>query len=196
MINAFMDFFQRKVVRSQKARWNHQYAKGQWDGLKADIELERQVIIKDYFLKYKGEGGSLLEFGCGFGVLPDVIFKKQHYSHYVGVDVSDFIINEIQTLADSRHVFEIGDMENYAFKEKYDVIAFNECINYAKDISKLLDDCVKNGLKKDGIFIISVHKFKRSPEIWQAIHAHLTVLETKTIVKPHNTWQVEVLKWK
>jgi SAM-dependent methyltransferase len=194
MLKTIKDFIERKIVRSQKARWNHQYAKGQWEGLKSDVELERQELIKDYFLKYKGEGGSLLEFGCGFGVLPDVIFKKQHYSHYVGVDVSDYIIEQIQTLADSRHVFEIGDMENYHFKEKYDVIAFNECINYSKDIPKLIDDCVKNGLKKDGIFIISVHLFKRSPDIWQDIHANLTVLETHTIVKPKNTWQVEVLR--
>ena len=193
MFNTIIDFFKRKVIRDQKARWNHQYARGQWEGLKDAKELERQEIIKEYFLKYKGKGGSLIEFGCGFGVLPDVIFKKQDYSHYLGVDVSDFIIEKIQTLADDRHVFEIGDMENYNFKEKYDVVCFNECINYSKDVPKLLDDCLKNGMKPDAIFIISVHEFKRSPEIWKDIHDNLTVLESRTVVNPTNKWQVEVL---
>ena len=193
MFNTIIDFFQRKVTRDQRARWNHQYARGQWEGLKDENELERQDLIKDYFLKNQKEGGSMLEFGCGFGVLPDVIFKKQHYSHYVGVDVSDFIIEKIQTLADDRHVFEVGDMENYHFKQKYDVICFNECINYSKNIPKLLDDCFKNGLKPNGIFIISVHEFKRSPEIWRDIHAYLEVLESRNVVKPNHLWQVEVL---
>jgi SAM-dependent methyltransferase len=196
MIKLIVDFYNRKVVRSQKARWNYQYAKGKWDGLKNERELERQGFIKDYFLNYGNKSGSLIEFGCGFGVLPDVIFQKKHYSHYVGVDISDYIIQKIQPLADARHVFEIGDFENYHFKEKYDYIVFNECINYSKDIPKLLSDCRDYGLKKGGLFIISVHKFKRSPEIWEAIHDNLTVLETRTIVKNKNTWQVEILKWK
>ena len=194
MLNTIIDFFKRKVMRDQKARWNHQYARGQWEGLKDAKELERQEIIKEYFLKYKGEGGSMIEFGCGFGVLPDVIFKKQHYSNYVGVDVSDFIIEKIQTLADDRHIFEIGDMENYHFKQKYDVICFNECINYSKDVPKLLADCRQNGMTKDAIFIISVHEFKRSPEIWKDIHDNLTVLESRMVINPTNRWQVEVLK--
>jgi SAM-dependent methyltransferase len=195
MIKLIVDFYNRKVVRSQKARWNYQYAKGKWDGLKNERELERQGFIKDYFLNYGNKSGSLIEFGCGFGVLPDVIFQKKHYSHYVGVDISDYIIQKIQPLADAHHVFEVGDFENYYFKEKYDYIVFNECINYSEDIPKLLKDCHDLGLKEGGLFIISVHQFKRSPEIWAAIHDCLTVLETKTIVKNKNTWQVEVLKW-
>ena len=196
MIKLIVDFYNRKVVRSQKARWNYQYAKGKWEGLKNERELERQGFIKDYFLKYGNKEGSLIEFGCGFGVLPDVIFQKKHYSHYIGVDISDFIIEKIQHLADARHMFEVGDFENFDFKEKYDYIVFNECINYSKDIPKLLKDCRDLGLKDGGLFIISVHQFKRSDEIWKDIHDSLTVLETKTIVKPKNTWQVEVLKWK
>jgi SAM-dependent methyltransferase len=196
MIKLIVDFYNRKVVRSQKARWNYQYAKGKWDGLKNERELERQGFIKDYFLNYGNKSGSLIEFGCGFGVLPDVIFQKKYYSHYVGVDISDYIIQKIQPLADERHVFEVGDFENYRFKEKYDYVVFNECINYAKDIPKLLHDCRDSGLKNDGLFIISVHQFKRSPEIWDAIHDNLTVLETRTIVKNKNTWQVEVLRFK
>jgi predicted TPR repeat methyltransferase len=123
-------------------------------------------------------------------------FIKNTTSHYVGVDISDYIIEKIQPLADDRHVFEIGDFDTYQFKEKYDYIVFNECINYAKDIPKLLRDCSDNGLKKDGLFIISVHQFKRSPEIWEAIHDSLIVLETRTIVKNKNSWQVEVLRFK
>lgn len=193
MFTSIINFFKRKVLRDQKARWNHQYALGKWEGLKDQPELERQNIIKDYFIRYKGEG-SMLEFGCGYGVLPDIIFEKQHYSHYKGVDVSDYIIDQIQKLADNRHIFEVGDMENYHFTEKYDVIVFNEVINYAKNIPQLLSNCRKNGLKENGIFIISVHDYKRSDEHWRDIHASLTVLETKRVDNGNNRWQIEVLR--
>ena len=52
MFNTIIDFFKRKVIRDQKARWNHQYAQGQWEGLKDAKELERQEIIKEYFLSH------------------------------------------------------------------------------------------------------------------------------------------------
>ena len=193
MFKLIKDFVQRKIVRDQRARWNHQYARGQWEGLKDTAELERQEVVKDYFVKYKGEG-SIIEFGCGYGVLPDAIFKRKHYTHYMGVDVSDYIIQHIQNLADARHIFEVGDMEKYDFKEKYDVVIFNEVINYAQDIPKLIADCRQNGLKEGGIFIISVHKFKRSDAIWKDIHGTMTVLETKYLDNGNNSWQVEVLK--
>jgi SAM-dependent methyltransferase len=192
ILTSIQDFIQRKIVRSQKARWNHQYAQGKWDGLKDAPELERQNIIKEYFEKYKGTG-SMLEFGCGFGVLPDVIFKKEGYTHYCGVDVSDFVIQKIQTLADNRHVFEVGDMENYDFKEKYDVIVFNEVINYAQNIPKLIADCRQHGLKEGGIFIISVHDYKRSDEHWRDIHSTMKVLETRRVDNGNNRWQVDAL---
>ena len=189
------DFIRRKIVRDQRARWNHQYARGQWEGLKDDVELERQEVVKEFFIKYKGTG-NLLEFGCGYGVLPDVIFKRQHYSHYLGIDVSDFIINHTQKLSDSKHRFEVGDIDSFDYKEKYDVVLYNEVINYSKDISLMLNNAYKNGMKAGGIFIISVHEFKRSHQIWENIHKTLDVLESRTIVNSRSRWQVEVLKMK
>lgn len=193
MLKFIKDFVQRKIVRDQRARWNYQYAKGQWEGLKNSPELVRQEIIKSFFLKHKGKG-SLIEFGCGYGVLPHTIFERQHYSHYRGVDVSDFIIQHIQNLSDERHVFEVGDMEKYHFTEKYDVIVFNEVINYAADIPKMIAHYKEHGLKKDGIFIISVHTFKRSDAIWKDIHSVLSALESDFIDNKSNSWKIEVLK--
>ncbi|MEN9609478.1 MAG: hypothetical protein RLZZ628_292 [Bacteroidota bacterium] len=193
MFHFIQDWVQRKIFRSRKARWNHQYAQGQWDGLKDASELERQQIIKDFFMKFKPMG-SMLEFGCGFGLLPEVVFQKKGYSQYVGVDVSDFVIEKIQNLSTENCHFEAGDMEKYVFKTKFDAIIFSECIYYANDILKLIADCQQQGLKKDGIFIISLHEFKRSAEIWRDLQQHLTLLESKTVVNERSRWQIAVLK--
>lgn len=193
MITAITDFIKRKIVRDQRARWNHQYALGQWEGLKDEVELERQEVVKEFFLKYKG-GGDIIELGCGYGVLPDVIFKKQHYDKYQGIDISDFMIQKIQYLSDDRHSFGTGDINNYTFKEKYDAIIYNEVINYGKDIPALLKHAQETGLKDNGIFIISVHEFKGSPQIWADIHNTLQVLDSRIIVNSRSRWQIEVLK--
>lgn len=193
MIANLIDFVKRKVIKDQKARWNHQYAKGQWEGLKDEVELERQEIVKEFYLKYKGNG-NVIEFGCGYGVLPEIIFKKQHYNTYLGVDISDFMIQKIQYLADNRHLFEVGDINNYVFKQSYDAIIYNEVINFGKDLPTLLTQAQNTGLKDDGIFIISVHHFKRSPQIWKDIHDTLEVLDSRTIVNSRSRWQIEVLK--
>ena len=42
------DLIRRKIVRDQRSRWNHQYARGQWEGLKGDVELERQEVVKEF----------------------------------------------------------------------------------------------------------------------------------------------------
>lgn len=193
MITAITDFIKRKIVRDQRARWNHQYALGQWEGLKDEVELERQEVVKEFFLKYKG-GGNIIELGCGYGVLPDVIFKKQHYDKYQGIDISDFMVQKIQYLADDRHSFGTGDINNYTFKEKYDAIIYNEVINYGKEIPALLKNAQETGLKDNGIFIISVHEFKGSPQIWTDIHNTLQVLDSRIIVNSRSRWQIEVLK--
>lgn len=193
MIANLVDFIKRKIIRDQKARWNYQYARGQWEGLKNGIELERQEIVKDFFLRYKGNG-NVIELGCGYGVLPEVIFKKQHYDNYLGVDISDFMVQKIQYLADNRHSFEVGDINNYTFKQQYDAIIYNEVLNYGKDIPAILTHAQNSGLKKDGIFIISIHQFKGSPQIWKDIHDTLQVLDSKTIANSTNRWQIEVLK--
>jgi SAM-dependent methyltransferase len=192
MFDKIVNFIHRKLFRSRTARWNHQYAQGQWEGLKDEAELERQQVIKFFFDAFK-PNSNLLEFGCGFGVLPAAVFEKKDYAKYLGVDVSDFVIAKTQHLVDQRTFFEVGDMENYVFKEKWDAIVFNECIYYAKDVPKLIAHCVQNGLKKDGILIVSSHEFKRSPEIWRDLLQQLSILDEKIVENERSRWRIAVL---
>ena len=60
----------------------------------------------------------------------------------------------------------------------------------------MLNNAYKNGMKAGGIFIISAHEFKRSPQIWKDIHKTLDLLESHTIVNSRSKWQIEVLKMK
>jgi 2-polyprenyl-6-hydroxyphenyl methylase/3-demethylubiquinone-9 3-methyltransferase len=190
---SFISWFKRKILRDSRERWNYQYAKGQWDGLKDSRERERQEVVKDYFIRY-ANGGKLLEIGAGDGILPELVFQKQHYSSYVGVDVADEVMDKAnKRLGDSRHKFMFGDMNDWQITEKFDVVLFNECINYAQNLDKTWKDALKN-LNENGIFIVSMHEHKRSPEIWAAFDRHFTILEQKLVQNDYSKWMVKVAK--
>ena len=193
---SFLSFIKRKIFRDSRERWNYQFQKGRWDGLGNDSELIRQKVVKSYFNKYK-EGGSLLELGCGQGHLVDAVFEKKHFSSYLGVDLSDVAIDAAQKRVGAKNIrFEQGDMNALAIKDRFDVVLFNESINYAKDCHKVLADAIKNLSAKDGIFIVSMHEHKRSPEIWKAVDDLFTILDQQVVEKGEHKWRVKVLKSK
>jgi SAM-dependent methyltransferase len=193
MLNKIQDFFKRKILRDPQARWNHQYAKGVWDSLKNPIEFERQKVCKSFFDTHK-PNGSLLEIGCGEGMLIEYIFEGKGYGQYLGIDVSDLVIKNCQKLANERTKFIVADMDNLVLPQKYDVIMFNETIYYASNITQVLTNCIQNILTNNGIFVISIHQHKNSSEHWKEIHESLQTIDNQQVTNERSTWVIEVLK--
>ncbi len=193
MLDTIISWVKRKILRDSREKWNYQYAKRQWDGLKEDSERDRQEVVKALFIKY-ANGGSLLEIGAGDGILPELIFQKKHYSTYLGVDVADEVMAKAnQRIGDDRHRFVFGDMDDWQIKGKFDVILFNECIYYAKNFDKTWTETLKS-LNDEGIFIVSVHEYKGSPQIWASFDRYFTVLEEKLVQNELSKWMVKVAK--
>jgi SAM-dependent methyltransferase len=192
MLNKIQDFFKRKILRDPQARWNHQYAKGVWEGLKNPIEFERQKVCKSFFEKHK-PNGNLLEIGCGEGMLIEYIFEGKGYGQYLGIDVSDLAILNCQKLKNEHTNFIVADMDNLVLSQKYDVILFNESINYSANIPRLLANCVQNILAKDGVFIMSLHQYKHSSQHWKEIHESLQTIDNQQVTNDRSSWDIEVL---
>ena len=53
---------------------------------------------------------------------------------------------------------------------------------------------LKNQLAKDGIFIISMHQHKRSPDIWAAVDRHFDVMDKELVANGEHAWMVKSLK--
>lgn len=193
MFEKITSFVRRKILRDPQARWNHQYAKGQWDGLRDAREFERQRACRNLFLKYK-KGGSLVEFGCGEGILIEHIFQNADYNRYLGLDISDLAIQKAQGLANEKTGFFIANMDTDVISEKFDVIFFNESINYSVNIPRLLENCLKNTLGTEGYFLISVHQFKHADNIWQQILTRLKVVEEIEVQNGRSLWKIKVLQ--
>ena len=194
MFKSLSIFIKTKILRNSQARWDRQYQVGIWEGLKDELEMDRQQACRSLINQYKPHS-SILEVGCGEGIFIKNIIKKDEYSQYLGLDVSEFVIQKTALeLSDSKTKFSQEDMDNFRLKERFDVIFFNESLNYAKNIVATLDYCKTYLSKTDAIFIISLHKHKQSPEHWAEVHKCLKTIDSKSVKNERAEWYIEVLK--
>jgi 2-polyprenyl-6-hydroxyphenyl methylase/3-demethylubiquinone-9 3-methyltransferase len=191
MINKLVQFFKIKVLRINSDRWDYQYAKGMWDGLR-DQEMERLIVAKDMVERYVN-GGNVLEIGCGEGIFFNQI-PENIYSFYEGIDISKVAIDKIEPSFKS--LFKVADMETYQpNKETYSVIVFNEVLYYANNpihllrhYSKFLDD--------KGIMIIGMYLSAKSLDIWKQVNESFNILEAKDIQQDGKAWVYNVIQSK
>src|SRR5260221_435293 len=124
-----------KVVT--KSRWDVEYAAGSWSFLENIEEAAHNYILASYLAKLK-PNASLLDVGCGQGVLQSII-NMTGYSNYVGIDMSDEAIILAKIRENHQTKFLACDGESYATVEKFDVIVFNESLYYFKDPFSILN---------------------------------------------------------
>ena len=179
---------------SDQASWDSQYVRGAWDHMKDLNQLGRYSIIVGY-LKMLKPGGSILDIGCGDGLVLEQL-DSNDYSKYVGFDISAEAIRRVLKKAGENVEFIRNDMQTYDTSEVFDVIIFNESLYYVGD-SKILGilQKYKHYLKEDGISIISIFQHRRSNNIWKVANSVFTPIDgTKIINKNEKTWIIKVFK--
>lgn len=191
MINKIVQFFKIKVFRINSDRWDYQYEKGMWDGLR-DQEMERILVAKDMLERYVN-GGNVLEIGCGEGIFFNQI-PENIYSFYEGIDISKVAIDKIEPSFKS--LFKVADMEIYQpNKETYSVIVFNEVLYYSKNPIQLLKHYSKY-LDDKGIMIIGMYLSAKSLDIWQQVNESFKILEAKDVQQDVKNWMYTVIQSK
>jgi len=185
-------FIQRKIFRNYRARLNYQYSHGSWEWLGRLDEQGHQSIMATYFTFLK-RGGSILDLGCGEGVLNDSI-GKHNYSYYIGVDLSDQAAKIGQEKrGDEKTFFYQGNMDEYVPQRKFDVIAINEALYFSKDHLALLKR-LESYLEKDGFFIVSMVDGK-GDEVWGMLSKGYSIADENRVTNIHKvTWICRLLK--
>jgi 2-polyprenyl-6-hydroxyphenyl methylase/3-demethylubiquinone-9 3-methyltransferase len=185
-------FVQRKIFRNYRARLNYQYSQGRWEWLGRLDEQGHQSVMAGYFTFLK-RGGSILDLGCGEGVLNDSI-GKHNYSYYVGVDLADQAAKLGQEKrGDEKTFFYQGNMDEYVPERKFDVIAINEALYFSKNQLVLLKR-LEGYLEKDGFFIVSMVDGK-GDEVWNALSKGYSIADENRVTNIHQvTWICRLLK--
>lgn len=188
-------FFQRKVLRTDRSRWNYQYERGSWDGLEKLDELPRFSIIAGLVQFLKPNNPSILEIGCGEGVLAQRI-GRNYYSSYIGTDVADTAIQRANDrFGDDKTVFEAVDMNDYQTDQTFDVIIFNESLYYLRPMAEKLVEQYVPMLKPGGILIISLNTGPHADgkAKWEIIDTLFDTVDKTLVETAKNGWIVKAL---
>ncbi|WP_247233780.1 trans-aconitate 2-methyltransferase [Telluribacter sp. SYSU D00476] len=185
------DLFKRKILRKDRDRWNHQYAKGQWNSLGDIKELARFSVIAGY-AQYLKPNGRILEMGAGEGYLQQR-FDKTKYSLYYSTDVSDVAIEMGRKNEDEKTRYLVADMNTYEPDTTFDCIIINEAIYYAPSVEAVLDRFNKY-LAAEGIFIVSINGDERNAN-WHRMMDQCTYpkIDGTTVIATRNTFTITVL---
>jgi SAM-dependent methyltransferase len=132
-----------------------------WDQVSTDSDISdyykfsRERLIT--YLKLLDTSKSIMDVGCGLGIVSNDIKKSINYSFVYGVDISETAIKKA-TSAYKDVIFSVGDISSPSFKfnKKVDVIILNQMLWYIlKDLDVTIIN-IHNLLNNQGILVISM----------------------------------------
>ena len=182
----------------RRKRWNKQYRKGRWESLKSDIEAHRYAQIIDFLNKYAVDDPSILDLGCGDGVLNERM-KDFNYDYFLGIDFSSVSIEKALAKKLPRSDYRSVDIIQFKPRCEFDVIIFNEVFYYIPESEKTrVMEQLFDSLTENGIIITSI--FREGIGCWEYFKEHPNLHEidftTVTTKKKTTYWKIGAYKLK
>jgi len=157
---------------SKEHKWDVEYKKGKWEKLAlSPIERSRSALLINYYNVYCGKNnGTILDVGCGEGVLVDFLQDKQR-PLYTGLDLSKEAIRQAQLKRGGGGVkFNVSSIEAFKSDQKWHMIVFSEVLYYT-DHKKVIAQFLPF-LHNQGVFAVTS---------WYKENHEFTTLMTRTI---------------
>jgi len=134
------------------------YSMGLWEKGAANLEQSQMHMIDDVIEKLDiKDGDNILDFGCGWGCVPNYILSKFPNVRFTGLNLSheqsEYMRNKMQDpesyLSSGRFTLHEGDLNDAKFDEKFDKIlsigVFCHVGNLTKSFQKLASFLKDNG---------------------------------------------------
>lgn len=134
-----------------------------WLGNTISVET-RNSIVTSLIARLAPNAGRVLDVGCASGSLFRALGKPDLF--YVGVDISDYAVNEGRRLSPEAEFFA-EPLEKFSTEDVFDVVILNEVLYFLSvdraihEIGRYLDY-----LADDGILIISMKDDPKSKAIF------------------------------
>ncbi len=139
------------------------------------------------------ESGSVLELGCGQGVLAERIRHLQ-FHYYCGVDFAENAIKQVTINGDPRFNFVASDIDDFKDDRFYDAIVFSESLYYLLNPMSTLSRYEKR-LTLNGVFIISIYSIPKNNQLWDDLMLNYQCIDFTTVKnKSDMTWRIGVFK--
>jgi 2-polyprenyl-3-methyl-5-hydroxy-6-metoxy-1,4-benzoquinol methylase len=174
-----------------KETWEDQYRSGGWAFMRRLDEVARYAVIAGY-LHHLRPGGSVLDVGCGEGLLLDHL-RPLGCSRYHGIDLSEAAVAQAAPRAGGGATFAAADAEAYTPADRWDAVVFNECVYYFNDPEGTVH---RYGawLTEGGVLIVSTFRSLRADAIARRLGEELEMLEETAITNEKGTWVVRVYR--
>ena len=173
-----------------KELWESQYRSGGWQFMRGLDELARYSVIAGQ-LHHLKPGGSVLDVGCGEGLLADQL-RPFGYSRYLGVDLSEAAVQQAASRVDERTSFAAADAESYTPSGRWDAVVFNECVYYFRDPLGTVRR-YEAFLEDGGLFVVSTFRSRRADVIVRRLLARYRLLAETAVSNRKGTWAVRVV---
>lgn len=182
----------RGDVPKDKDRWDTQYAADGWSFLGGIGEVAHYAVIVGYG-HYLKPGGSVLDVGCGSGVLHER-WLPVGYSRYVGVDISEVAVRELLAQQHRHATFVAADAEEFEPPGTFDVVVFNESITYFQDPAGSFEKYL-GALEPDGVVIVSCHQQSgRAQAILRDLKRTHRVVDETVVQQGAASWRCTVFE--
>ena len=164
----------RGVFSITRDTWEQEYARGYWERMGVLSELGRYSIIAGYcdFLKPQG---SILDIGCGKGLLPRRMSRGPG-TCYLGVDISSIAIDQACAADLPGTEFVVANATTFEPPHPFDIVIFNEILYYFPDSYEQLRR-YQRYLAPNGLLIISMFYSVGSFRAWKAIAPALQLID-------------------
>jgi SAM-dependent methyltransferase len=157
--------------RVSVAAWDSEYRGGDWDYLGSIGSIAGQTSILGYcqFLAPQ----TILDVGCGAGALASKL-KILPYRSFLGIDISPEAIAQAERIRDARTDFAIAEADAFHTDRTFDVIIFNQCLNYLPDPAATLAAYARL-LAPNGRIIVSLFDTSRTRMIWKLLEREMRI---------------------
>jgi SAM-dependent methyltransferase len=157
--------------RVSVAAWDSEYRGGDWDYLGSIGSIAGQTSILGYcqFLAPQ----TILDVGSGAGVLASKL-KILPYRSFLGIDISPEAIAQAERIRDARTDFAVAEADGFHTDRTFDVIIFNQCLNYLSDPAATLAAYARL-LAPNGRIIVSLFDTARTRMIWKLLEREMRI---------------------
>ncbi len=173
------------------ADWERQYRGGRWSYLHDGAEAARYEVIAG-LLHPLLPGGSLLDVGCGEGILRDRL-RPIGYRAYLGIDLSSAALATARRDSDSRDRLIEADAGTYRPEGAFDAIVFNEVLYYLDDPLAAAERYARS-LADGGILVISMFDSPRTRAIARHLERRLERRDEVRVPQPRGGWTITVYR--
>lgn len=178
--------------------WESQYASGAWDYLGGVDEAGHYLAIARLCQRHL-EGGSLLDIGCGTGLLLGYLrgHAGMEPARYTGIDLAEEAVKRAAARF-SQASFRQFDYSAASLPGRHDGVVFNETLYCFADPLAIMDKCIAENCHAGSLLIVSMYSDggDHHDQIWQALASRCDTMDEEVAENRQRglVWHIRALR--